>query len=299
MFNRYFTERNMYACSALAVLVLFLAGCGGGNSSSASVTNSISNPGSTATMGPTSASVTLKHQPSGTATLTWDHTTRMLTAQFMLTGLAPNSTHPVHIGEGNCTSTGSSTDRMLYSLANVVADAHGVVNTTSKISVPDGIPAKNWHIEIHNGPGLTTANQSLSLVCGDVVNPNPSLKSMQTVQVALQTQSNDKSQQASGNATLTLSGHTLTVELTLTGLEPNSQHMAHIHSGSCASQGPVVYNLTVVKADASGKSTTTTVIQNVNAIPASGWYINVHYGTDLSTQTGFDPIACGDVVVNN
>jgi hypothetical protein len=33
-------------------------------------------------------------------------------------------------------------------------------------------------------------------------------------------------------------------------------------------------------------------------IPARGWYINLHNSTDLSTQTGFDPIACGDVVLN-
>jgi hypothetical protein len=41
--------------------------------------------------------------------------------------------------------------------------------------------------------------------------------------------------------------------------------------------------------------TETTVIQGVPSIPEHGWYINVHRTTDLSTQTGFDPITCGNV----
>jgi hypothetical protein len=41
----------------------------------------------------------------------------------------------------------------------------------------------------------------------------------------------------------------------------------------------------------------TTTINNVTSIPSSGWYVNVHHSTVLSTQTGFDPIACGDVTV--
>jgi hypothetical protein len=50
-----------------------------------------------------------------------------------------------------------------------------------------------------------------------------------------------------------------------------------------------------VVADASGKSISTTTIKNVSSIPGKGWYVNVHYSTNLTTQTGFDPIACGDV----
>lgn len=33
----------------------------------------------------------------------------------------------------------------------------------------------------------------------------------------------------------------------------------------------------------------------VSSIPTSGWYVNVHRGTMLATQTGFDPISCGNV----
>ena len=100
-----------------------------------------------------------------------------------------------------------------------------------------------------------------------------------------------------GMAQLSLSGTTLTVKLTLSGLEPNSAHAAHIHTGSCESQGAVVYPLMPVMADASGNATVMTTINNVSSIPGSGWYVNVHHSTALSTQTGFDPIACGNVTV--
>jgi hypothetical protein len=74
-------------------------------------------------------------------------------------------------------------------------------------------------------------------------------------------------------------------------------HAAHIHAGSCESQGAVVHPLTTVAADASGNANVTTTIDNVSSIPSSGWYVNVHHSTDLSTQTGFNPIACGNVTV--
>ena len=90
----------------------------------------------------------------------------------------------------------------------------------------------------------------------------------------------------------------LTVKVALTGLAPNSMHPEHIHSGTCAKQGSVVYPLTMLVADGSGKAVSNTTIQNVITIPASGWYVNIHDSNDLSTQTGFDPIACGDVTAS-
>ncbi len=203
----------------------------------------------------------------------------------------------MHINQGSCSSKSNEQEKTLYPLVNVSADTHGVVNATSKVSVQNGIPASGWYVDIRNGPGLSNIDQAQSIACGDIVNHDTSLRSTQAVQAALQP-TGSANQNASGVAHLTLSGHTLKVDLTLSGLAPKSEHMAHIHAGSCASQGSVVYPLTPVKADASGKATVTTTIQNVMTIPAQGWYINVHDSTDISTQTGFDPIACGDVVLN-
>jgi len=36
-------------------------------------------------------------------------------------------------------------------------------------------------------------------------------------------------------------------------------------------------------------------VPGVSSIPSGQWYVNVHGSTDLNTQTGFDPIACGNV----
>lgn len=315
MFTRSFTERKFYALFALAVLALLLVGCGGKGSTTATISNSLpqsSTPG-VGTGGSTTAIATLKRQPVGNINLNWNPSDHMLTAQLVLTGLAPNSVHPVHIAQGSCSSssgtvssstpssastpvaTGTATTAKLYPLVNVTADAHGAVNTSSKISLPNGIPAKDWYIEVYNGPGLSSSDQALPVACGDIVNHDTSLRSMQTAQVALQAPPNATNQSANGVAHLKLDGHTLTVQLVVNNLAPRSEHMVHIHAGSCASQGSVVYPLTTLKADASGKATSTTTIQNVMTIPPSGWYVNVHYSTDLSTQTGFDPIACGDV----
>lgn len=304
MCSKQFTEKRTYVFPVLAVLALLaLAGCGNSStassSSSTSPTQTVPNNAviatpTTMTTG-TSAMATLKHTPNGTATLNWDHTTKMLTVQVMLNGLAPNSTHPAHIHEGSCASQG----KVLYPLSNLVADAHGVAQATTKISLPDGLPAKGLYLHVHNGPGLSPADQFLPIACGDIVNHDTSLRSSQAVQLNLQSApGSSQSEGASGTTRLTLTGHTLKVVMDMSGLQPGTQHAAHIHSGSCASQGPVLYPLQTIKADASGKATVTTTIQNVTSIPSTGWFVNVHRSTDLSTQTGFDPIACGDVTLN-
>lgn len=297
MSSKYFPEKSIYAFIALTLLALLLAGCGGAGANTATVSTSLSNNTITTPVGGTSAIATLKHQPAGTINLSWDSATHMLTAQLMLTGLAPNSVHPVHINQGSCGDNTGSYDRTLYSLANLSADSRGVLNVTKKIKVTDGIPARNWYVDIHNGPDLATSSQTASIACANIVNHDTSLRSTQATQATFQPTSAGN-QDVSGVAHLNLSGHTLTVQLVVSGLVPKSEHMVHIHAGSCASQGSVIYPLTPVKADSSGKATVTTTIQNVMTIPASGWYVNLHESTDLSTQTGFDPISCGDVVLD-
>lgn len=104
-------------------------------------------------------------------------------------------------------------------------------------------------------------------------------------------------QAVSGSSILTLNNETLTVIVTVSGLVPGSVHPAHIHPGSCQSQlpGTIVYPLTNLVADKNGDVTSTTVTKDVETIPQNAWYVNVHRSTNLTTQTGFDPIACGNV----
>ena len=108
-------------------------------------------------------------------------------------------------------------------------------------------------------------------------------------------------QAAAGSAKLSLDSDKLTVQVTLSGLAPNSTHIAHIHKGSCEAQGGVLYPLNPVVADAKGNGTSTTTVDNVTSISSSGWYVNIHLGgtkDEVSTQTGDDPIACGNVVLS-
>ena len=289
MVTQYFMNRKINLLAGLGIVaVLLLSGCGGTTAAPASSPT----PASTSTSAPTSTSAILKHMPHGMATIGWDPTSQGLTVKISLIGLAPNSTHPAHIHSGSCANQGA----VVYPLQNVVADAHGVGTSTTTIKNVTKLQASGWYLNVHNGPTLSPSDQFLPIVCNDLTFTTATPASSLSLQVPLNTAPPASAgETVSGTAQLALAGSTLTVKLTLSGLEPNSKHAAHIHAGSCESQGAVVYPLTPVVADASGNANMTTTIANVSSIPSSGWYVNVHHSTDLSTQTGFDPIACGNV----
>ncbi len=86
----------------------------------------------------------------------------------------------------------------------------------------------------------------------------------------------------------------MSVVLEVTGLPPYSVHPAHIHAGpSCTSNGPVLYPLPKLVANAVGVAFAATTIDR-QSVPASGLYVNVHQGPDL-VGSHFTPIACGRV----
>ncbi len=293
MVRKYLVSRKFDLLAVLSVvMVLFLAGCGG--TTSAHTSSGTTAPLSSNASNSTIASATLKHMPYGTATISWDPLSQGLTVKISLTGMAPNSAHPAYIHAGSCAKQGAVVDP----LQNIVADAHGVGSSTTVIKKVTTLPASGWYITVHNGPGLAPADQFLPIVCSDLTFTKISPAKMMSVQVPLNAApGSNASETASGTAHLTLSGRTLTVKLTLSGLQPKSSHAAHIHVGSCASQGAVVYPLQNVVADASGNANVTTTIKNVSSIPSRNWFVNVHYSTNISTQTGFNPIACGNVTV--
>ena len=277
------------------IVPLLLAACNSGSGTSTGSSNTTTTTNATPTSTAMTANASLMHVPTGTATLNWDPTSKTLTVKVTLTGLAPNSVHPEHIHTGSCANQGA----VLHPLAMLNADAHGDASATTTIpNVTGGIPASGWYVNVHNGPGLSPADQFLPIVCGDVTNSSTSTSAAQSVQVTLNSApAASAGQAAMGTAQLTLSGSTLTVKVMVSGLAPNSSHANHIHLGSCTMQGKVLYPLTTLMADASGTATAMTTIKNVTSIPSSGWYVNVHNSTALTTQTGFDPIACGNVSV--
>jgi Cu/Zn superoxide dismutase len=245
----------------------------------------------------TQANATLSHIPTGTSDLTWNAATQTLTVKMSLNGLAPNSSHIAHIHKGDCSSNGD----IIYPLTAITADSKGV--GTSETTIPNvqaGIPQSGWYINAHNGgTGLTPDLQKMQIACANIANSNTSTSSDQSVHVTL-TGTSAPNQSASGSTQLSIADGKLTVTTTLSGLVPNSTHVAHIHEGSCEAQGKVLYPLNAVVADANGKGTSTTTIDQITSIPSSGWYVTVHLGgtaDELSTQTGSDPIACGNITL--
>jgi CHRD domain len=238
------------------------------------------------------AGAVLQHSPAGSSQLAWDPTKHALTVNITLLGLAPNSKHPAHIHAGTCAKMGN----VIYPLQDVVANEEGIGTSISTISnVTDGIPATGWSINVHNGPAMASDQQSMPISCGNIVNPDPKTTVAQNVHIPLAATASP-GQAARGSAQLKLANGTLTVMLSLEGLEPNTVHAADVHDGGCGNQGKVLYTLKPILADKTGKGSATTVISGVTTVPDAGWYVNVHQTTDLTTQTGSDPILCGDVL---
>jgi len=107
-----------------------------------------------------------------------------------------------------------------------------------------------------------------------------------------------------GGATLAYNGsrHTLTVTVHARGVSPGP-HAAHIHLGSCMSQGPVKYMLRDLVANRRGVIVhAVRVFTNVmTPIPAHGWYLNIHQGNSGDILSNgqptifFRPLLCADI----
>jgi len=91
-----------------------------------------------------------------------------------------------------------------------------------------------------------------------------------------------------GEALLRQSGRNETaVIVTLYGLEPGSEHVNHIHNGSCT--GAILFPLEKLVADSRG------IARSVSSVPGpinfETWWVNVHAGYSLPSPG----VVCGDV----
>jgi hypothetical protein len=95
---------------------------------------------------------------------------------------------------------------------------------------------------------------------------------------------------------------TITVTLSAWGVSPG-MHAAHIHLGSCSSQGGVQYMLMDYQANGQGQiNNETRVVTGVTAAPpATGWYLNLHQGNSNNILSGgaptikFRPLLCANI----
>jgi hypothetical protein len=86
-----------------------------------------------------------------------------------------------------------------------------------------------------------------------------------------------------------------TVTIRLTGMVPNSSHISHVHDGACGAPGGIAYAINQVIADSSGAATVASTVSADYAVPAAGWYVNVHHGPDFSAPANAPSISCGDL----
>jgi plastocyanin len=90
----------------------------------------------------------------------------VLQVQVMVSGLAPNSTHPEHIHAGTCEAGGG----IIFPLDNLTAGADGTATSTTTINGPPwlAILSRGWFINVHQGPTMEGSGAT-SISCGDIV----------------------------------------------------------------------------------------------------------------------------------
>jgi hypothetical protein len=282
--------------AGLVGLMLASAACGGPTSPPAAASASPS-AGAGAV-----ESVPLAAMPTGTAALTWDPNTKLITAAVDAYGFTPGSSHAMHIHPGTCAN---QTQPPSVPFADVTASAGGAVkqSVVSSTTAPAGIPTGSY-LNIHLAPsaelGSPTDVSFTPIACADIPAGTPAQGP-----VTLTLQAPPKAgQRAQGSATIAYdaTAHTLKVAITATALPPNSAHSVHIHSGTCQAQGDVLYPLPDLRTDATGAGSVSTTVSNVNtAPPATGWYVNLHLGPMSQILNGsqptllFAPLLCGDL----
>jgi hypothetical protein len=280
-----------------ALFTIFLAACTPPPAASATTTPTIA-----AAPAITIPDVAMTHSPVGTADITLSPD-QLATVDVSVTGLAPSSTHAAFILGGSCAK--GSTGQNNFILNSLVANSVGAATSKSSLSKvsPSIITSQGLYIDIRNTKNSNIFDKTDSIACADINLAGAATDlPIKPIHINLQgTTSPDGS--VHGNTHFDVKPDSLVVTMSLSGLVPNSTHISHIHAGTCAAQGGIVYMLQTIKADAQGNATTTTTIKNPDfkKLAATKVYVNVHEaGTmdGMNTPQGFDPITCGNMVVN-
>jgi hypothetical protein len=196
--------------------------------------------------------------------------------QVVAYGLTPGSAHTVTLGGKPIGTLTANPTGMAMTIFNVRAiqpyDRVRILNDGPGTSVIAVTPHTN---SVSNGP--------YPLLAVEVGFPLGSLR---------------------GHATLTYNpvAETVTVTVTATGFTPG-RHAAHLHVGSCASQGPVKYMLMDFVANKFGNiNHETRVLTDVTYFPVTGWYLNLHQGNsqNILNSAGqptifFRPLLCANI----
>jgi hypothetical protein len=99
---------------------------------------------------------------------------------------------------------------------------------------------------------------------------------------------------AKGTITVTTGPDTMTVELKIAGLLPESSHVNHIHIGTCTNRGGIKFALNQVLADGQGDADVRTTVKAVYPPTTGMWYVVVHAGPDMN-GTNSKYLLCGNL----
>jgi hypothetical protein len=247
--------------------------------------------GMLATPGLSSAQVTLGAMPTGTVTLGHD-TAGQLTAQVTAFGLTPGSSHPVEL-------LGPDGSTVLARFSTLTASSAGQADSTLTSTDTGSVPAGS-KLVIRNG---TTGTGAATEPIAETAALSAGASGPQPLTAVEVTHGGVNFGTPQGTATLGYSAtaQTLTVTVNASGLAPGP-HAAHIHLGSCQSQGPVQYMLMDLTANSAGQIVNQTrVITGVtSAIPVTGWYLNLHQGNSNNILKNgaptilFRPLLCAN-----
>ena len=233
----------------------------------------------------------LRAMPRGTVTFGRRH--GLLTVRAVMSGLTPGSSHAVDLrvpGRFRAVS---------FSTLTASGAGQAVSTLTSTFA---GRLASGSRLTVRMGTGTGGVAREPIAVTGALRRPGSGTHGLTAVEV---TPGGFSYGTPHGHATVSYQARrrTLTVTVSASGVTPGP-HAAHIHLGSCLSQGPVKYMLRDLVANRRGRIVhAVRVFTNVTApIPARGWYLNIHQGNsgNIQTRSGqptifFRPLLCADI----
>ncbi len=236
----------------------------------------------------------LQAMPSGNVSFGTDGSGN-LTLTVDAFGFTPGSAHLVRLLDGN----GNTLAQFSTLTASGVGQANATLDSTFGGTIPTGS-----RVVIYNGTMATKGTPG-----GEVIAESPDLDngvptgSLPLAALEFDTQGTGFGIPAgSASVAYSPSAKTLTVTVNASGVSPGN-HAAHIHLGSCQSQGAVLYMLMDFTANSNGQiaNETRTVSGVTSGIPATGWYLNLHQGTSNNILKNgkpsifFRPLLCQNI----
>jgi hypothetical protein len=272
-----------------AATVLSPAASAGASTSTAGAPVSTSTAGASGSA--TATALALRAMPRGA--VTFGRTRRgYLTVRAAMYGLTPGSSHNVDI-----VMPGRF---RVVRLSPLTANSVGQADSILRSNFTHNLPRGSRLLVRMGAQGGGVAREPIAET-GRLGNPGRRPQRLTAVEVGPGGTSYGTPQ---GRATISYSARrrTLTVTVRASGLTPGP-HAAHIHLGSCESQGPVLYMLKDLVANRRGQIThAVRVFTHVTTpVPAHGWYLNIHQGNSRDILSNgqptiyFRPLLCADI----